>query len=546
MKKRHIQMIISGTLLSAMLFAVSACGTGSSGITDSASELKSAADMTNEQNSEGDTKESQTDVPNKVSGQIEINSVNEHIEEEKFDLFNELSGWQFELASAGNYESNWRTWITINKDGTFSGSFLKDYYVKTADGEVRTDADGEFTGKLGECRQKDEYTYEADVEELEYTLSAEVPKEYSEASGLESYDDGGITMTFYLPGKSAEELPVDVSSSLFGNDFGAYVGTDLVWVEDQPDDLPFYTLVTDDAVFSGTNISAANDLYIVNRTRLMEIVNMDCWYGDDGTYYCMDGDENGNVRFVNTCIKYEGFNFDVAKCIEEIYGDKDIEYLSVYEEGVEDDWIYKPGLKWLNGMQSKYAMWSLEKNGKNISYQGRFISPYIDDHRFVFAYIVELSGGSEAVDGETASFALESLSFSGRKEDISCGGGTIGEPYKKILVLAKSGQGNFILGDEVEFVSEDQTDKIKKYNLDPDDFYDDYQIGGIDGIYEEFTVSEDCPIYVQYAPDGMHRLISLKDFSDYIKPFESDNGILMDLVLDRSGNVILIKEPYTP
>ena len=141
---------------------------------------------------------------------------------------------------------------------------------------------------------------------------------------------------------------------------------------------------------------------------------------------------------------------------------------------------------------------------------------------------------------------MGSLTFSGREDEISCAGGTDGEPYTELLIYCLRGQGQSLLGDEVEFVFEDDTDKIEEYGLVPDDFYNDYQIGGYDSVYDEYEISSQCVIYVQYAPDGMHRFLTIEEFNSYVPEYDIEGGRLMNIVLDKDGKVILIKEPYTP
>lgn len=481
------------------------------------------------------------------------NSVTEKAEEpqseETPDLYGALAGEEFELSSVQPYESRNRTWIKFKEDGSFTGSFNKDYDAGSADGQVSAGADGAFKGRLGKCSRVDQYTWKAVVEELTYDVSGDVPEEYSKAGGLESYDTETGEITIHLPGKSVADLPADTGEWLFGNDFGAYVGYDMDWVFDGPADLPFYVISTKDGCFSGRNVSGKNELCIVNRAKLPGLVNKELTINPDGTYTCVDGDEDGNIRFINTCFENDGSDVNVEECIKKIFGNVDSEYISIYGNGGEndsDEWTYKPDWKWLNGLQSKYASWSTLENDKYTFYQARLISPYFDDNRYVFAYIMEYRDSGKTVDMETASMALGSLSFSGRKDDLSCAGGTDGQPYKELLIECIKGQGQSVLGDEVEFVHEGETEKIEKYGLDPDEFYNDYQIGGYDGKFEEFELAGECPIYVQYAPDGLHRFLSLEDFNSYVPANAGDGGILMNIVMDKDGKVILMKEPYTP
>ncbi|WP_026511526.1 hypothetical protein [Butyrivibrio sp. LC3010] len=543
MKRKTISSAMCLTVAAAMALNMSACG-------QSAESAGCSETVTEEAPSE---KQSDKDEKNKEEAKEAKEPVAEKADDaqsaEDFDLYSALAGEDFELSSVNTYDSNYRTWIKFKEDGSFSGSFIKDYYVESADGQADGQADGSFTGKLGKCTQVDQYTWKADIEELTYDVSADVPKEYSSASGLEGYDNGSTEMTFHLPGKDVEALPGDVSSWLFGNDFGAYVGYDMDWVLDTPLDLPFYVVSTKDGCFSGRNVSGKNELCIINKAKLPGFINQELTINPDGTYTCIDADENGNIKFTNTCFEYNGFDVDVEECIKKIYGNIDYEYISIYGNGGEndeDEWIYKPDWKWLNGMKSKYAFWSVGENDNYVFYQGRFVSPYIDDGRYVFAYILEYHGAGKAVDAETASMALGSLSFSGRKDELSCAGVTAGQPYTELLIECIKGQGRSILGDEVEFVHEGETEKIEKYGLDPNAFYDDYQIGGYDGKFEEFELANQCPIYTQYAPDGLHRLLTLEEFNSYVPANDQDGSRLMNIVLDKDGKVILISEPYTP
>ena len=601
MKKNYIKNILSIIVITTMLLSTAACSstvkgeTGSSGTIDGPStEMKSeeqesqngdasaeqgdtdegnqaSEDSKNENDSstENDSATSEDEQTNDEQSEDELSTDEELSDEEQtdeksndelakddrkdteevdFDLYKALVGWEFELAPTINNESGNRTYIDFEEGGKFSGSFIREDDSSADSEDYPSGGDGLFTGKLGDCEMVDEYTWKATIEEIDYDVASGTAEEYSTAKGLEGYDKGALDITFHLPGKNVDDLPSDVVSEIFGNDFGAFVGTDMDWVFDTPQDLPFYCMSTSDGCFAGINKSAKNALYIINREKFPGVVNQEMKINSDGTYYCVDSDEKGKVKIINTCFEYDGFSVDVKKCIKEIYGDLDTEYITVYGDGGEndtDDWIYKPEYHWINGELTKYATWSVGDDDY-VYYGGRFTITYINNNRYAFAYIIENHGSSEVMDGEVAAFALGSLSFSGRKEDISCAGGTEGAPYKRELISCKPGTGRTIKGDYVEFVTEEDTEKIEKYGLDPNDFANDYQIGGYDNNYEDFEVAEDCPIYVQYASDGMHRYLTLEEFNKYLTRYEFEDGILMNIVLDKDGTVVLIKEPYTP
>ncbi|WP_029321795.1 hypothetical protein [Butyrivibrio sp. AE3004] len=550
MKKKKMKSFLSGALIFGMLMNLTACGSTLSGQAGNP-ESKDTAFENNNETQEKAENNAKIAEENAIDIALKENQSEHDMDTQKVDeckLYEDTNGWFFELVPSGANESNWRTYVTFSGDGSFSGSFIKDFYTTSDNGEDKSSLDANFTGRLGECRQIDNYTWKANIAELTYDVSEDIPEEYSKAGGFEGYENGNSEMTFYLPGKAVEALPRDVAADLFGNDFGVYVGTEMDWVFDTPEDIPFYCMTTSDGCFMGRNENAINSLYVKNLAKFPGIVNLELQYNSDGTYYCVDGDADGSMKFINTCFKYDEMNLDVKECIKHIYDDFDDENLTVYGDGGEndkDDWIYKPDYKWLNGMQSKYASWSVENAGNYVFYHARFVCPYINDSRYVFAYITEYHKAIDAVDAETIGFALGSLSFSGRKEDVSCAGETEGEPYEEMLIYCKSGSDRTIKGDEVEFVREEDTEKIEKYGLDPNEFDNDYQIGGYDGEFEEFKLASDCPVYVQYAPDGLHRYISYEELCEHLSRFEPE-GLLMNIILDKDGNVVLIKEPYTP
>ncbi|SNU06729.1 zinc-ribbon domain-containing protein [Lachnospiraceae bacterium] len=124
---------------------------------------------------------------------------------------------QFLFASGAG---GWGTFVSIDKDGNFSGGYSDSDMGDTGDdypnGTIYVST---FTGKFKNIKQIDEYTYEMELESYKTDKSPETVEindgiryVYSEPYGI----SGGETFYMYLPGKPISELSEEFLSWSYG------------------------------------------------------------------------------------------------------------------------------------------------------------------------------------------------------------------------------------------------------------------------------------------------------------------------------------------
>jgi hypothetical protein len=138
-----------------------------------------------------------------------------------------------------NYGNNsWRTILSLNADGTFSGHEIT-FYMETGDGYPNgTISVSDFDGKFTEVRKINEYEYAMKVDFLNFSATTEesitngiitLPVLLSFIPGLTNGDE----FRLYLPGRPTADMPEDYIS---------WVGSILEGWRSTPATLPFYGL----------------------------------------------------------------------------------------------------------------------------------------------------------------------------------------------------------------------------------------------------------------------------------------------------------------
>lgn len=481
-------------------------------------------------------------------------------ETDAFDLYAEMSLWEYHFMSGAG---GWETTVTVSPDGTFTGH----YYDSEMGDEGPGYPDGtcyqcDFTGKFTGYTETEPYTYKLDVGPMEY--KHEIDKEeiindvryiYAGPYGFDGLNDGSSDLYVYLPGRSTKGLTDEFWEWIGYQTFGTYLGSDLKYIEDIPDDLPFCALYnTCGRAFYSDNVSGKNRTYLKNRAKLPDMETSKKEINDDGTYICEDMDPYGGILITNTCFRLKEYvnpDTDPAKfakaCLDEIgMGYNDDPYVTdkEYSSMVLDKMA-------ISGRECVNASWSQGKDADGRYCIGCFMGPYMrdfeDKEHFVYAYIISYSTESEStLLGELPSFYLGSVELTGRIDEIPSAGEHKGLDNKILTDTAYSTDPDNLKAEEVFWVTENDTDLIEKYHLDPNEFFDDYQIAGADGKYQDFPVDKDCIFYVQYPEDGFHKLLTREEFNNYVKRGGEDSSILMNLIRDKNGKVVVAWEPYTP
>lgn len=165
-----------------------------------------------------DTKEETKDNSTTKTSQTTSSKANQpesttKTEDDSASLFSVLSNREFIFSSGAGA---WSTGLTLQADGTFSGSFHDSNMGEVGEGYSKgTIYSSDFTGKFINVTKVDDYTYKATLENLSYAnevgseeIKDDIKYIYSDAYGLNE----STNCEFYLPGKPVSELSDDYLS----------------------------------------------------------------------------------------------------------------------------------------------------------------------------------------------------------------------------------------------------------------------------------------------------------------------------------------------
>ena len=462
-------------------------------------------------------------------------------------LYQELSEWQFIFSSGAG---GWSTDFTVNPDGSFQGVYHDSDMGVTGPGyeEYGTLYYSVFTGQFTDYTKVSEYVYEVSLGELQYeeTPGTEEIKEgtryvYSEAYGLTGTD----SLIVYLPGTPIADLS-QAYLSWVNMTWYTYLSDD--FVEDTPAELPFCGLYNEpqEAGIFSESLSEKNTGFIINSVHFPGLQSQKAELYDDGTYWYEDMEPAGMYRVINKCFTLpNGYGINenqdrfAKACIEETTGATDADGIYVISADMD---LSLPAKTQINGWNALQVSWSEGQNEDTMNYCA---CVYQDTAKgYSYCYAVGYDPDGDIMDGEMANFLLMSLSLSGSPAHLSSADESGAEPEKKTLAYVKSGPAeSTILVDEVEMVSISDTEKMKEYNIDPDDVTNDYTIVGADGKYDEYPLVDGCTFYVQFAENPLHPNMDASGLREHLG---RGGQCLMNLYLNGEGRVLLAYEPYTP
>ena len=163
--------------------------------------------------------------------------------------FADLQTCRFVHASGA---SGWGTVLTIQPDGSFSGSFSDSEWEESESGTQAVCECCEFSGQLAQPVRVNDYTYSVGIEHIEYQREPGTDEYadgihyyFTEPRGLE--DTGELLI--YLPGAPMAELPEGFLDWVMGSDDTA------------EEELPFYGLYSEatQAGFRGDPVQEPSD-----------------------------------------------------------------------------------------------------------------------------------------------------------------------------------------------------------------------------------------------------------------------------------------------
>lgn len=163
--------------------------------------------------------------------------------------FADLQACRFVHASGA---SGWGTVLTIQPDGSFSGSFSDSEWEESESGTQAVCECCEFSGQLAQPVRVNDYTYSVGIEHIEYQrepgtdeYADGVHYYFTEPRGLEDTEE----LLIYLPGAPTAELPEGFLGWVMGSDDTA------------EEELPFYGLYSEArlAGFRGDPVQEPSD-----------------------------------------------------------------------------------------------------------------------------------------------------------------------------------------------------------------------------------------------------------------------------------------------
>ena len=483
-------------------------------------------------------------------------------------VFAEMSDWVFEFSSGAG---GWATELYVNPDGTFSGNYHDSEMGATGPGyENGTIYECSFTGKFSDnvrsagplmhslFIESIEYKDEPDTEEIIDNILYKYSTPYG-LEGLEKQGDSDAPLVFMEAGAVTSAINSEEMDWISPMHFGNYIGADWEYFQDVPDELPYAVLIntTEDYAFYSENISAKNKTFLVNKVRIPGLTNIDLTVNDDGTYYCVDENDDKSFRVINTCFKvtktYDSYNNApelVNDSLKELYGRSAPSYNDIYITAPKDAYEMDYPRMAVNGEHSDYAFWYPNGDRSRIC-EGRFVemSDFDSDNSYVYAYIIETGQSSDSYpDSGFANFYITSLTLTGKKDNISSADSEGKGAVRSILTEMMTPEGNEVLATEVLMVSESDTELVKKYHLEDADFDDDYEMVYPDNRLHQYGLAYggETPFYVQYPEDKFHRLYPAYDLEDYMGETSNENTRLMKLYLNEDDEVVYAYEVYTP
>lgn len=459
------------------------------------------------------------------------------------EVFAAMSDWQFIFSSGAG---GWATELSVEPDGTFSGEYYDSDMGDTGDGyENGTYYECKFTGRFNEkILSGGPLIYKLIIDEMNYEHKPGTGETidgtryiYTEPYGLEGIVGDEDSLCFTDAGVVTQIFNEDELQWLSSVGFGVPVGQDWDYIRDVPEELPFAALLNmkEDQAFYSQNRSEKNKTYLVNTVQLPGLHNEKSTKNSDNTYYYVDENDDGSFRVINTCFKttksYDEYN-DAATLVydslKEIYGKavpaKDDVHISSPKDVYDTDY-------WkmiISGNYSDYAFWYPAGEDGDISCNARFtvVHGYETDTSYVYAYIIETDSSKRSKsypDAGIGTYYISSLALTGKDEKLSSAGEGAGAIRSILCEMQTPGDGT-VLAKEVIMVSESN----KEFN--------EYRLAD-----KSYT-----PFYIQYPKDKVHKLCFSYDLDSYMGEQSPDNTRLMQLYLNKDGEIVYAYEVYTP
>lgn len=498
---------------------------------------------------------------------VTIDDAEDIYREDAGEVFAEMSDWLFIFSSGAG---GWGTTLSVNPDGTFTGRYHDSEMGSTGPGYPNgTVYECSFSGRFSDkVRSAGPLMHSLSIESIEYRkqpdteeIKDDILYKYTTPYGIEGLEK--VTayepLVFLEAGAVTSVLNEEEMSWVSTTHFGTYLGENRDYVEDKPDELPYAVLLNtvDSYAFYTESKPGRNKMFLVNKAKLPGLHNKECTINDDGTYYCVDENDDSSFRVISTCYKAEK-EYDTYNDPEKLVNDSVKRILGERAPASEDICIRSPKDAYemiypymsVCGYNTDYAFWYPDKNSYDSCVDCRFlvVNGYETGASYVYAYIVETGKGNGCYpDAPFGGKYITSLTLTGKSDELSSAGSGAGA-VRSILAEMKTPGDGIVSAQEQIWVTRSDTDLIKKYHLEDADFDDDYEMVSPDNTYHEYRLAEAdyTPFYIQYPKDKIHSYRTAYDMKEVMGDPSEDGTRLMQLYLNRNDEVVYAYEVYTP
>ncbi len=509
-------------------------------------------------------------INRKKKAEAEGDEISEDIyKEDPDEVFAEMADWAFIFTGGAG---GWGTELYVKPDGSFTGSYCDGEMGETGPGyDNGTVYLCDFSGKFSKnVRSAGPLMHSLSIESIDYKNEPDTEEiidnilyKYTTPYGIEGLDKApgyDAPLVFMEAGAVTSAINEDEMSWISTSHFGNHLGENWDFVEDVPEELPYAVLINtvDDYAFYARNRSASNKTNLVNTVRLCGLKNTEHTVNRDGTYYCVDENDDGTFKVINTCFKtrksynmYSDAEDVVRDSLKILYGKNAPDADNLYVTSPKEAFYTQYPEMMVNGYHTASASWKVSGHeDAGIYRSGRFLSldGYDSDISFVYAYIIE-SENNTFPDNAFANFYISSLTLTGRDDRISSAGEGAGA-VRKIMCEMKLPDKDSVDAQEYVMVGSENEELIKKYHLEDASFDDDYELVPAEKGFSTYKLAQGSytPFYMQYPEDKFHRLYYSYNMDEYMNGYgrDEDNTFLMTLYLNEDDEVVYGYEEYVP
>ncbi|MCR4787173.1 MAG: hypothetical protein K5888_01170 [Lachnospiraceae bacterium] len=462
------------------------------------------------------------------------------------EVYADMENYLFYFTSGAG---GWETDMRVHEDGSFEGEYYDFNMGEIGEGYPDgTVYRARFSGHLGEMRDVDYNRYEADVLDIEYEnepgteeIVDDMLNIYTEAYGIA----GAKTLEIYAP---------EMGTGFLSDEYVDWVYWQFYDYESDemhlPAEMPTYGLFNPDGGYGFYSRSLlVNNSILSSQTDLPGLKNIKSDIDYESNSYDFTDEYEGEY-FIRNFACFDDKTYDLKNDQDE-FVDKYTDMITDNKSDLyifdsdDDEWMHD--LVTVEGKECLYAIWNGTVDGREVRCNAKFVQ----SDKFVLVYAIVINKDSKVMDGELATFVLSKLMYLmpyGDMHDYLTTEGEDATVAKVILAevqakTSKDGNTYYLVADEIDLVTENDEELLKKYGMTADDLDYDFEIMGEDGKTVEYKISDKARFFIQYERSPYYNPMWPKDFVGLLNEYPDPP---MYIFLDDNDNVILGYEMYLP